>query len=310
VLAGKVFDSVGDKLGERWADNLFTPALLFWGGGLGAWCALPGCTFANGSALRKAIADLSSPEQFAALVAALVLVLASSAAAERFTPFLLRLFAGAWPAWAQPLSARLIAGYVERRARLDTTYQTLSERLANKTITRSEARELVDVTSRLSDFPTLSKYVQPTLLGNVLQTAERLPEERYGLESTVCFARLWLAMPDAARTELSSARTQLDTSARLTFWAILFALWTFLSWAALPFAAALAYYGYRSMLGDARAYGELFVAAFDVNRRALYKSVGFSYPANASVEYVRGRDLTAFLRDGDDRITTTFSATD
>ncbi len=54
----------------------------------------------------------------------------------------------------------------------------------------------------------------PTALGNLLRSAEEYPLVRYGLETAVCWPRLWLLLPSATQETLTRARQSLNDAAR------------------------------------------------------------------------------------------------
>ncbi|MBD5636191.1 MAG: hypothetical protein IAI49_17110 [Candidatus Eremiobacteraeota bacterium] len=310
IGASKVFEGFSGKLGERWLENLFTPALLFWAGGALAYAVGPDFRLRHWNQLRTAIAALDGSQQLLLGIAALLVVLVSSALAERFTLPLLRLFQGAWPRRAQPLAEAAAARWQARKADLDAEFQELKKEEQRGTLSRDDTLRLIEVDRRRLELPEDPKYFMATQLGNVLRVAERRPYDKYGLDTTVCWPRLWLAMPDSAKTEISAARARLDASTRLTFWSLLFFLWGIWSLLAVPIAALLVVYGYRAMLEDARGYGKLFESAFDVERRDLYEAVGWKFPANASLEKSVGMRLTQYLLRGDDDPNITFTTTD
>ncbi|GAC1549823.1 MAG: hypothetical protein NVS3B16_23780 [Vulcanimicrobiaceae bacterium] len=299
----KVFEGFSGKLGERWLENLLTPALLFWAGGALVWAAGPDATWQRWEALKMFVLTLDGSHQL--LLAAIVLlgVSLSSAIAERFTLPLLRAFEGYWPPALDSLSDRLAARWVARREALETEWNALAPRAATNALSRRELARNAELETSLREIPAMPAYHMPTRIGNILRASERRPFEKYGLDTVVCWPRLWLAMADGVKTEISDARARLNASARLTFWALLFVVWGVSSWIALPIAALVAYYGYRSMIDDASTYGLLVEAAYDAQRRALYKAVGWPYPANAFAEHASGVSLTAYLQRGSDRDT-------
>lgn len=108
----------------------------------------------------------------------------------------------------------------------------------------------------------------PTRLGLLLRAAETYPHERYGLDAKVCWSRLWLVLPQTTRDELSSARARLDEAAVGWLWSGPMLLWVPLAgWVAAPTLAGLLLF-HRHALRDARVYGALIAAAFDLHRRA------------------------------------------
>ena len=83
---------------------------------------------------------------------------------------------------------------------------------------------------RLRRFPDEQQYFMPTRLGNLLKAAELRPLSKYGLDSVICWPRIWLLLPESAKTELVNARADLDTGARIWSWSILFLVWIIWAW--------------------------------------------------------------------------------
>lgn len=306
----KVFEGFGGKFGERWLETLFTPAFLFWAGGCVLWASTPNFMWQALKKLENFVKGLDGTHQVLLAVGAFLVIAATSTVAERFTLPLLRLFEGYWPRWAHRLTRRLSARWTQRRASLERKWMRLARRAGAGTLSPARLSLYVELDRRLHEIPVDAAYHMPTRIGNVLRAAERTPYDKYGLDGIVCWPRLWLVMPDSAKGDVADARTQLNASTRLTFWSIVFVAWSGFSWIALPLAAIGVWYGYRSMLDDARAYGDLVESAYDVERRALYKSVGWAYPANASLEKASGIRLTSYLWRGSDDAAVVFAADD
>lgn len=305
-----ITEGFSGKLGEQWLATLFTPALLFWAGGCIAWASRPHLTWGNWEALKRSVLALDSVQQLVLAIIALLLVAASSTIAERFTLPLLRLFEGYWPRWTRRLSDYLAASWERKRRTLDAEWQPLADRAEQKMLSRDELSRYVKLERRLHEIPVDATYLMPTGFGNVLRAAERRPYDNYGLDGVICWPRLWLVMQDSVKNDITDARSRLNASTRLTFWALAFAIWVIWTPFAIVPAVAGALYGYRLMIEDARTYAQLIEAAYDVGHRALYRSLGWFYPANAAVEQERGIALTSYIWRGSDSAALSFRPDD
>lgn len=106
------WSGVGQELAKHWVARVFTPAFMFWVGGLalvwwsghGAGMAANGWT-AELTASADQVGALPVFVQVTLVVGGLVLVAASAAVAERLTTPLLRLLEGYWtrPGWLRGL---------------------------------------------------------------------------------------------------------------------------------------------------------------------------------------------------------------
>lgn len=289
----KFGESLGEKLAERWTTTLLAPAFGFWFGG-----GVIAVAHFKWPIVEQSFTALAEPLQITLLVGALLLVAASAAAVAPFTLAALRLLEGYWPRRMQ----RLPTAWQNRRAARDERrWQDLALKAAEGggpgALTPAERDDYAALDRRLRRFPADPAQRLPTRLGNILRAAELRPLERYGLETVICWPRLWLLLPDAARSELAAARARLDATARLWIWGMLFIGWTVWAWQALPVGLLVAFFAYRSALSAAEVYGDLLEAAFDLYRTQLYEALGFS-PPSADDEIAAGQRLTEYLLRG------------
>lgn len=174
-------------------------------------------------------------------------------------------------------------------------YRQLNEQL----LTPTEQETLARIRLALHNLPA-NTDLMPTLLGNILRTAERRPLEKYGLDAIICWSRLWLLLPEAAKKDLQDARTDLNNAARLWLWSILFLVWAALgAWWAIPLgilSALFAYYNWA--IAAATTYGDLIEASFDLHRQLLYQALGWKKPDDPNEERRVGQQLTDYLWRG------------
>src|SRR4051794_32563227 len=114
-----LMSGLGGQLADRWAAVLFTPAFLFWLGGVLAWTS-GDSQERSWSELGHHIGDLTGPEQLLVAATALVVVAASGVLVERLTLPCLRFLEGYWPAAFTGLRRRIVAlrsRRIERRLR-------------------------------------------------------------------------------------------------------------------------------------------------------------------------------------------------
>jgi hypothetical protein len=319
-MLGKFWEGVGDKLADRWSATLLAPAFVFWAGGLLALAERSGW-----NDILQRFDPLTEAEKVAVLVGGLVLVAVSSEVVRSLTLPVLRAVEGYWPRWLWWLRRPFVSwqGFwvarAERRwqelAHTSTYMLTPQERAEYDTLDSSESRwqelwdksfaslspqerdEYVALDQRLRQYPADRSHWMPTRLGNILRAAERRPQVRYGLDAIICWPRLWLLLPDGARSELVAARQSLDAAMRLVIWGVLFIVWTTLSWWAALAGLVVILWSYRSALGAAVVYGDLLEAAFDVHRGKLYEALRLPLPTSTD-ERVQGRLVTQYLFRG------------
>jgi hypothetical protein len=292
----KFWEGLGTKLAERWA-GVATPALLFWAGGLVAYLSSRDGTRTLQN-LVKEVARRSATEQVALALGALVLVATSALVVQRLTLPVIRALEGYWPV------LRLVQSSVSRwrntrLSKAEERWQALFPRIEAMTATREEGAEFAALDRRLRRIPSSPTSRMPTRLGDILRAAESWPGDKYGLDAVKCWPRLWLLLPDTARTELVGARGALDAAAGVWLWGLLFMVWGVWAWWAIIaglVVAVAAYYVW--MLAAAAAYGDLLEASFDVYRPELYEALRWPLPSSPAEEREQGEALTSYLWRG------------
>jgi hypothetical protein len=138
----------------------------------------------------------------------------------------------------------------------------------------------------------------PTRLGNVLRSHECRPTLKYGLDALICWPHLWMLLPENVQQDLSNARQNLDDALQIWLWSLLFLIWIYWTWWALPVAIILMLVAYGWALQAARTYGKLLETAFDLYRPLLYQALRFPLPDDPKTEVGMGQSVTAYLLRG------------
>jgi hypothetical protein len=290
-MSTKFLESIGGKLAEQWVATLLTPAFVFWAGGTIAGIHRFGWTH-----ISTWFSQQPESLQIALLVAGLCLIAASAFVVQRFELAALRFLEGYWPFWLRPLRRWLVARTVKHSQTMGDRWQALAQINPNQ-LTAEQRDEFIQLDWQQIHTP-LPNQLMPTRLGNILRAAEQRSLERYGLDAIVCWSRLWLLLPDAAKQELQSARADLNTAVRVWLWSLLFIIWTIWTLWAIPLGLITALFAYYWAIAAARTYGELIEAAFDLYRHLLYQSLRWNLPPDPNVERRVGRQLTEYLWRG------------
>ena len=121
--------------------------------------------------------------------------------------------------------------------------------------------------------------------------------------------RLWLLLPADTRSELSQARSALDSAVASLIWGLLFVGFTVLAWWALPVAVVVVLAMYLYWIPDrAAVFADLLESAFDIHRSLLYRSQRWPLPENPRDEHASGEQITSYLMRGLDGATPTFTS--
>ena len=289
--------SLGGSFDKRWLINVFGPALVFWGGALWVWAQLTG--------LKTALAIWQgyAPEaQIFRGVAGLLLVFLTAILLESFAGGLLRFYEGYWP--RRPRSAHRRAEDLRRK---QERRRVLRTKVAIDQAAPADRTELARLDAELAHRPRDPGRSMPTRLGDVLRAAEDDPRERYGLDPTVFWPRLYPLLGDPLRAALGAAQDQLDLALRLATLAVLHGvIWSVVAairrewgvlWWTLP-ALALAWLLWRAAHPAAVSYAGLLRSAFDLHRFDVYESLHWPRPISPETERACGAELILFLSDG------------
>ncbi len=290
-MSGKFLESFSSKFAEQWVATLLTPAFVFWAGGIAA-----GLQRFGWKGISAWFKQQPEPLQIALLIGSFCVIATSAFVVQRFDLPVLRCLEGYWHPWLRPLRRCFIARQAKRSQRIDDRWQTLT-RIDRAQLTSEQRDEFVQLDWEQNHLP-LTDQLMPTRLGNVLRAAEQRPLEKYGLDAIICWSRLWFLLPDGVKTDLQTARADLNTAARFWLWSVLFIVWTIWAWWAILLGIISAIFAYSWAIEVATTYGNLIEAAFDLYRDRLYQSLRWHLPADPNEERRVGRELTQYLWRG------------
>ncbi|GAA2412837.1 hypothetical protein GCM10010378_65870 [Streptomyces viridochromogenes] len=303
-MMGDFWKGLGGRLAERWATALFSPAFVFWVGGLLAWLLRPEAPGGDWKsrllAFGRELQGQPLLVQGIYVIAPLILVTLSGLALRQAAFPVLRMLEGYWPAALDPVADRMRARLSDRADRRATRLRALAA-VASTALTPRQLTERARLERRHRRVPAQRAQRRPTRLGNTLRAAESRPRARYGLDPVVCWPRLWLLLPDTARQEATAAYTSLLVTVQVFVCGLLSTVWTVWSWWALPAGLLVAVAAHLRMYYAAMTLGDVFEACFDVHRRLLYQAVCWPLPKNPMDERTEGPRLTTYLSTGSRR---------
>ncbi|NER83481.1 MAG: hypothetical protein F6K42_28800 [Leptolyngbya sp. SIO1D8] len=291
----KFIESLSGKLAERWTATVLAPAFAFWLGGLVLRATKLG--WQDPVDFFKA---LTNYEQLGVLIGGLLLITISGTVIQRFDLAILRFLQGYWGLPLKPLTNRLKQLAYQHTLKQQDQFQRLTQ-FPIHSLKPEQRNRLLQLDWQLAHRPTQEHLTMPTCLGNLLRAAEQKSYDRYGLDTLVCWPRLWLLLPDSAKKELETARDNLNTNVRIWLWCLLFILWSFWNPWIIPIAlVAASFVYYQWILPAAALYADLLEATFDLYRMELYKALRWPLPQSPAEEKSLGLQLTAYLWRGSD----------
>lgn len=209
----------------------------------------------------------------------------------------LHIVEGYLPKSLNPLRKFLVNKIKKRLANDKEKWEQLAEKFDR--LSSVEIQEYALLDDNIKRYPEDTDHLQPFRLGNVLSAAEDYSKERYGLDITVIWPRLWILLPNDTQKQLCDARRCLDRRVQLLTWGILYAAWGIWTLWALLAALIIASFTYKGLLEAAENYGDLIRSVFDLYRFKLYESMKWPLPNNPEEEKVLGINLTIFLFRGE-----------
>lgn len=295
----KLWETAGASLANR-LTGAGGPALVFWVSVFAVYAGSSG----GGRTVDAALARLAAAPTATTvllIVLALLAVVSSGLVVERLVEPALVLLTGRWPRVLAWPSWWLIA---RTRRKVEKDGEEFA-RLAEKD---PDDPALGRIDARLRRVPGEDSELRPTPLGNTLRAAERAPALKYGLDPAVVWARLWLLLPEATRTEFSQARLRVTGAVAAAVWSLLFAGTAILDprWASGGPVLAVLVVAFW-LPPRLEAYADLLEASFDVHRHLLYEAVRWPLPGKPAEEPELGRELGTYLLRGSDAEWPTFT---
>ena len=284
--------SMGSRLAERWLEYIFGQAFFFWAGGFALYAWKTGWQ----NVLQR-IQSLTPFQQGGWLVLTLLLLAFSSVLMRALRYPILRLLEGYWPWPLDHISRPIVAVRKWFYQKKITELRTLASE-DRKNISNVQSTRLIELEIWAHWQPVNAKDLLSTTLGNKMRARERSPERKYGLDTIICWPRLWPLLPENLRADLISARSTLDRLVELWFWGLLFWIWTIWTPWAVVIGLLWMLIAYQIACQAVMTHGELLETAFDLHRFLLYDALGWNRPKNSQEEKVLGAQLTEFLWRG------------
>lgn len=284
-----VLGELGKKLAERWLTLLALPGLLFVcaavaAGVLGHRHAL------DFQPLTRWIAGLTP----ASGVATAIAVVACSAAFGLLVAALGRLVQGVWTSPGRRMPGRSLVDW--RRRRWDRAYETVHTVLAARATGQPSDVDLATALARCNRI-SLVRPARPSWIGDRLRAVDERVHQTYMLDVSAVWPRLWMLLPDSARTELGVAHESFASSARLAGWALLYAVIGVLWWPALVIAGVTGVTAWIRARAATGVLADLSEGAVDLYGAELAAKLGFAREARLTPE--TGVEITRMLRKDD-----------
>ena len=180
--------------------------------------------------------------------------------------------AGPRPRPFAPLAA---AGTVRRRARWHRLVEERRGLEAASPVTRTrEQQDRIDTVAHRITRLAMAEPGRPTWNGDRIHAVESIAYHRYGLDLTYGWSRLWLVLPDPARTELTAAHSAFAAAVATGTWAVPYLLLTVVWWPAVLVAGGIGLTGWVRARAAVADFTTLTEACLDLYGRTLAAALG------------------------------------
>jgi hypothetical protein len=156
---------------------------------------------------------------------------------------------------------------------------------------RASLRASLDRCRRICPVPA----DRPTWIGDRLRAVDLRVHHAYRVDMEALWPRLWLALPDPARAELTDAHAAYRANARLTGWGLMYLLVALWWWPAAVVAAVTLATAWIRARGAAEALADLVEGAVDLYGRDVATSLGV-LPEGEGLDRASGDAVSALLR--------------
>lgn len=294
------------KLAERWLTLLVLPGMLYVT--VATVAGVLGQAHATDLHALRAWADTVAAAPVsrspAVVLAAATGILTASAGAGLVAAALGRLTERGWTATGRRPPASWLTTW--RRRRWNRAYTSVRATLHAKiaaayTLTGSDApvapaRGLdaaVEECTRICLVPA----DRPTWIGDRLRAADERIYRAYRLDVSAAWPRLWVLIPDAARTELGAAHDAYTAAARLNGWALLYLTIGLWWWPALIIATVSVVTAWVRARAATTVLADLVESTVDLYGLDLARQLGITCAATLTPDV--GHEITKAVRKDD-----------
>lgn len=292
--------TVGRKLAEVWVTQLVLPGLLLVTTA-GAGTVLGHARWFDldhlDAVATEVSTDLGSAGGVAIALASAGVLLAAGFAgllAQGMGVVVGRLQLGSWPRWAEPLRRVAVRHREARWREAHHRYRAEVER-AHRDGDRDQVRldKLASHRNRIA----LAPPTRPTWTGDRVAAIDQRVYAEYQLDLVSAWARLWLVLPDPARTELREARAGYGAICTLAGWGLLYVLVGAVWWPAAVAGLTVLFAAWWRSRQAVAQLADLAESAIDLYGGTLARQLGLA-EAHCALTPQLGAAITARLRKG------------
>ena len=301
---GTFLTELAKKLAERWVTLLLTPGAIFVAAvGIGVRLGQPHAVdysqlTAAVSQTAALVAHWSAGTQAVLVVAVLLAAIGVGQAVQALASLTRLLWLGPWPHLFAPVQRWRVTRRRQRWQEHIQQRRTLEQAHPRASRTAEQQEQINAAAQRANRF-AWAQPGRPTWMGDRIHALEQVALNRYGLDLTFSWPRLWLVLPDTTRSEIIAAHAAFAAAVATGTWAWPYLLLGIVWWPAALIAVAVGATGWaraRAAIADLTALSE---AAVDLHGRTL--AIAFGVAEEDSIgplTLTEGEQLTALIRKG------------
>lgn len=299
---GGFFGELTKELAKRWLSLLAVPGVLYLAAVWTGFC------LGHGHALDPTrLADATSREarQVAVWpVSVQALAVVGVALGATLVGLLVRALVGPvravclgdWPVGSRCLAAALTRRRQRRWASLLDRRRDAENR-RSEPVSPAEQRRIDQIAGQMNAM-ALAEPGRPTWMGDRIHAVTAVARHRYGLDLVFCWSRLWLVLPEVARTEINIVQGGFATAMVMTAWSVPYLLLGTVWWPAVGVGAAIALVGRHHGRDQIGLLTDLIEATLDLYGRTLATALGVCDSSAGPIDHDEGRRVSEIARKG------------
>ncbi|WP_344495854.1 hypothetical protein [Streptomyces enissocaesilis] len=291
-------------LADRWISLLVLPGAFFLGavwlsvnlGHVDAWNVALLTRRAEDTMAQ--IADLPSGAQALLVVAVLAAASGVGFVVQALAAVTRRVWLGPWP---RPFASVAAARTTRRRARWHRLVEERRALEAMSPATRTrERQDRIDTAAQRITRLAMAEPGRPTWMGDRIHAVESIAYHRHGLDLTYGWSRLWLVLPDTARTDLTAAHSAFAAAVATGTWTVPYLLLAAVWWPAVLVAAGIGLTGWARARAAVADLTTLTEATLDLHGRTLAAALGIGDATEEAgpLTVSEGERITDLVRKG------------
>lgn len=300
---------LADKLADKWVSLVVAPGLLFLTACVVGGDFLGQSHWADWTRLYSRISNLSTSKPLHSavvlgiLVAAILVGAAAAGLAVRFLGDVInRIWLGRWYRFFDFASEALTKSRRKRWTKADDAHRSAMVTAAQIRVERMQGLEVHDNMPDLAALRAkrnaigLESPQRPTWIGDRLLAVDTRVFRFYDVDLSFAWSRLWMAMTDTDRSDLTATQGTLGSAARLVGWGILYLVLGLWWWPSAVIGAGAVLGGWKRGRQSASSCADLIEAAVDMHVRDLATSLGEG--GDGPMTPATGHTITQTVRKG------------